>query len=250
MHRRYGSVHLLVLGALLCCGLAGCGPSEPGTASVYTERERTDSTGTGKVYMGREIARVVDQEHGEDWLERPGRETAELPERLLQALDLRASTVVADIGAGTGYFTFRISPRVPRGDVLAVDIQPAMLDVIRARRDSLGWHNIELILGQQDNPNLPADAVDVALIVSSYHEFSHPYEMMTNIVRALKPGGRLVLVEYRGEDPTIPVAALHRMTQAQAKKEMAAVGLVWRETRDILPQQHLMIFEKPLPGTF
>lgn len=223
-----------------------CEGPGPYTEAVYEYRDSIDPAGTDTFYMGREIARVMEHEHGMDWLERPGREAEELPSRLIQALDLRSSTVVADIGAGTGYFTFRISPHVPWGEVYAVDIQAEMLEAIRARGDTLGLDNITLVLGQFDNPNLPEGTIDVALIVGSYHEFSQPFEMMTNIVRALKPGGRVVLVEYRGEDQTIPVPTLHRMTVEQARREMGAVGLAWRDNKDILPQQHLLIFEKPL----
>jgi len=228
---------------------AGCtSPSSPeGLAgeAVYEIRETLDPDGTGRFYLGREIARILEEEHSTSWLERPGRETTELPSRVVQALKLRPTDIVADIGAGTGYFTFRLSERVPYGRVYAVDIVPEMLDVIRIRIGEEGVKNIESVLGTLTSPNLPAASVDVALIVSSYHEFSHPYEMMSGIVSALKPGGRVVLVEYRGEDATIPVPALHRMTEAQARREMQAVGLVWRETRDNLPQQHLLVFEKP-----
>jgi ubiquinone/menaquinone biosynthesis C-methylase UbiE len=169
---------------------------------------------------------------------------AELPNRVVQALELRPDDTVADIGAGTGYFTFRLAGQVPQGQVLAVDIESAMLDTIRHHMADHQVANVVPIRGTETNPNLPAAAVDVALLVVSYHEFSHPHEMMEGIVAALKPGGRLVLVEYRGEDTTLPVPPLRRMTEAQARKEMEAVGLRWRETRPILPQQHFMVFEK------
>ena len=171
-----------------------------------------------------------------------------MPDRVVGALDLSPSDVVADIGAGTGYFTFRLARKVPRGRVLAVDIQPEMLELIRARAERSGADHVETVLGTPRDPNLPGGTVDLALMVDAYHEFSHPREMMEHIVEALEPGGRVVLVEYRGEDPTLPVGRLHRMTEDQARREMEAVGLRWRETKDILPQQHLMIFEKPLAG--
>lgn len=239
------------LGALLvvgCLGLAACEqePSAAGElASVYEQRPSEDAEGTDRFYMGREIARVLGHV-GADWMERPTRETAELPGRVIQALELKPSDVVADIGAGTGYFTFRLSPKVPYGTVYAVDIQPEMLEIIRERIRALEAHNVAPVLGTPVDPHLPPNSVDVALIVDSYHEFSHPREMATQLKQALKPGGRLVLVEYRGEDPTLPVAPLHRMTEAQARREMEAVGLQWRETRDILPQQHFMVFQKPV----
>lgn len=234
-------------GLLLALSLPGCNPSERSPDDddgAYVLRASEHPGGTGKFYMGREIAAVTEHE-GAGWLERPDRAVSEFPERLVQALDLRPTDVVADIGAGTGYYTFRISPRVPQGRVLAVDIQRPMLEQIEARVEADSIGNVETILGTVENPNLPAEAIDVALIIVSYHEFSHPREMIAHVVEALKPGGRLVLVEYRGEDPTLPVDALHRMTEAQARREMAAMGLVWSQTKDVLPQQHLMIFEKP-----
>jgi ubiquinone/menaquinone biosynthesis C-methylase UbiE len=152
--------------------------------------------------------------------------------------------VVADIGAGTGYFTFRISPLVPAGRVYAVDVDMEMLDDIRARIKRDHITNVEPVLGAIDDPALPANRVDVALMVDAYHEFSHPREMMRGILKSLRPGGRVVLVEYRGEDPDVPIKPLHKMTQAQARREMESVGLRWVETRDTLPRQHLMIFQK------
>ncbi len=199
--------------------------------------------GIGKFYMGREISHVMGY-RGMEWLERPEREISEMPEQVVAALDLRPDDVVADIGAGSGYFTFRISPRVPDGRVLAVDVQPEMLAVIEERAEELGMSNVVPVAGTETSPNLPESSVDLALMVDAYHEFSYPHEMMKGLVRALKPGGRVALVEYRGEDPTVPIKELHKMTQAQARREMGVVGLSWRETLDFLPRQHLMIFEK------
>ena len=244
----------LACGLLLLAGSLGWGACErfsPGASSdstaVYTYQDRPSPGGTGKFYMGREIADVAEPDSGAQWLERPEREDAEFPNRVIEALDLRPTDVVADIGAGTGYFSFRISPHVPDGKVLAVDIQPEMLDLIRARMEADSVTNVEPLLGTVENPNLPTEAVEVTRIVASYHEFAHPYEMMTHIVAGLRPGGRLVLVEYRGEDPTIPAEPVHKMTEAQARREMDAIGLVWSQTKDFLPQQHFMVFEKPVP---
>jgi len=249
--RRFASTITVAISYLAVLSLSACSEASTGrmasdSTSVYEYRSSDAPEGTGKFYMGREIAPVMGH-MGVDWLERPSREVQELPNRVVHALDLDSSDVVADIGAGTGYFTFRISPYVPEGRVLAVDIQPEMLDIVQTRMDEMGIANVQPILGTPQNPRLPIDSVDVVLIVDSYHEFSHPYEMMTNIVRGLKPGGRGVLVEYRGEDPTVPIDPLHKMTEAQARVEMEAIGLVWKDTKSILPQQHIMIFEKPQP---
>lgn len=200
--------------------------------------------GIGKFYMGREISRTMGHQAAR-WLERPGRVIEEKPDEVVAKLGLKAKDIVADVGAGSGYFAFRLSRFVPQGTVLAVDIQPEMLRIIEKRVKQYPTDNVKAILGSIDDPNLPKSAVDVALMVDAYHEFSHPRQMMNGIVEALKPGGRVILIEYRGEDPRIPIKTLHKMTQSQVKKEMKAVGLRWRETKDFLPQQHFMVFEKP-----
>ncbi|WP_315788506.1 class I SAM-dependent methyltransferase [Fischerella sp. JS2] len=213
------------------------------SSSVYEQRQLHHPDGIGKYYMGREIAKVM-RHTGAAWLERPSRETEEKPSKIVDALNLKYTDVVADIGAGTGYLSFRIAPKVPQGKVLAVDIQPEMLDIINFFKQELNVTNIEPVLATSTNPNLPPASVDLALMVDAYHEFEYPQEVMQAIVKALKPGGRVVLVEYRGENPFIMIKGLHKMTQKQVKKEMQAVGLVWRETKNLLPQQHLMVFGK------
>ena len=200
--------------------------------------------GTGKHYLGREISHVMGHQ-GAAWLERSGRRRSERTDLLIERLPLASDDIVADIGAGTGYFSFPIAARVPDGRVLAVDIQPEMLAMIRERRAALGMDNVEPVRGSVSDPNLPAAAVDLILIVDAYHEFSHPREMGEAMVRALVPGGRLVLVEYRGEDPRVPIKRLHKMTEAQARREMSVLGLEWEATQDHLPQQHVMLFRKP-----
>ncbi|PLZ95318.1 SAM-dependent methyltransferase [Fischerella thermalis CCMEE 5198] len=213
------------------------------SSSVYEQRQLHNPDGIGKYYMGREIAKVMGHT-GAAWLERPSRETEEKPSKILDTLHLKSTDVVADIGAGTGYLSFRIAPKVPQGKVLAVDIQPEMLDIINFFKQELNVTNVEAVLATPTNPNLPPASVDLALMVDAYHEFEYPRELMQAIVKALKPDGRVVLVEYRGENPLIMIKGLHKMTQKQVKKEMQAVGLVWRETKNFLPQQHLMVFAK------
>ena len=134
---------------------------------------------------------------------------------------------------------------MPEGKVLAVDIQPKMLEILNRKKEVADARNVIPILGSTTDPNLPESGVDVVLIVDAYHEFSHPREMMIGIMRALKPGGRVFLIEYRGEDPRVTKPPLHKMTQTQAIKEMSAIGLRWRQTLDFLPEQHFMVFEKP-----
>jgi precorrin-6B methylase 2 len=210
---------------------------------VYEYRSFHSSDGIGKFYLGREIAKVMG--HTEAlWLERPSREREEQPKKAIAALDLKPTDVVADIGAGTGYFSFRMAKELPQGKVLAVDLQPEMLDIIEFLKQENKVTNVEPILGNFTNPKLTKNSVDLALMVDAYHEFSHPYEMMQGIAKALKPAGRVALIEYRRENPFIPIKALHKMTQKQACKEMQAVGLQWQETKDVLPSQHIMLFVK------
>lgn len=194
--------------------------------------------------MTREIATVMGH-RGAYWLDRPGRTAEEAPDTLIRLLGLAPTDVVADIGAGSGYMTFRISPLVPDGMVLAVDIQKEMLDIIREKMPAAGADNVLPILGEITDPHLPEGGVDLALLVDTYHEFSHPYEMMTAIFRALRPGGRVVMVEARMEDPNVPIKRLHKMSEVQIRAEMEAVGLRWVETRDALPRQHFVVFARP-----
>ncbi|MEO0445369.1 MAG: methyltransferase domain-containing protein [Verrucomicrobiota bacterium] len=210
--------------------------------SAYEYREASRD-GIGKFYFGREISKVVG--HGAiRWLERPEREQEELPAEVVRNMDLQSADVVADIGAGSGYFTLRVAKKVPEGRVYAVDIQQEMLNFIQLRAQAEKLRNVVPHLGSIEDVKLPEDEVDLAFLVDAYHEFSHPREMMESIVRSLKPQGRVIFLEYRGEDPEVPIKPLHKMTQAQVKTEMEAIGLEWVETRDFLPRQHFLIFRK------
>lgn len=234
----------IIIFAIICLIFLNAGQliGEKNT-TIYQYQKFHNPDGIGKFYMGREIAQVMGHQ-GASWLERPSRGMEERPSRLVKALELKPTDIIADIGAGTGYFSFRMAPLVPKGKVLATDIQPEMIDIIEDLKKERNITNIETILTTVADPKLPEDSVDLALMVDAYHEFEYPREMMLGIVKGLKPGGRAVLVEYRGENPLVMIKGLHKMTQRQVKKEMAAVGLVWKETKDLLPQQHLMVFEK------
>jgi len=232
-------------GLCLLAGLLAL-PSALADEAVYLRGEPTRD-GTGKLYMGREIAQVMGH-LGAGWLERSEREREERTGLLVARLPLEEDDVVADIGAGTGYFSFPVARRVERGRVLAVDVQPEMLAIIEQKRRALQVSNVEPIRGTPTDPNLPANSVDLIFIVDAYHEFSHPREMGEAMAAALKPGAKLVLVEYRAEDPSVPIKRLHKMSESQARKEMAAIGLRWLETADYLPQQHVLIFTKPATG--
>jgi SAM-dependent methyltransferase len=219
-----------------------------GNTNRYSFYEPHNPDGIGKFYMGREIARVMGHESA-DWLERPERIAEEQPDQLVSMLNLRPGEIVADIGAGTGYFTRRMAQAVgPTGRVLAEDVQPEMIALLKNLNDRLGFTNITPVLGTVTDPRLPAASVDLALMVDVYHEFDLPYEMMQAICLALKPGGLVVLVEYRGEDPNVPIKPLHKMTEAQVKREMAVLPLDWVQTIERLPRQHIIAFRKRVTG--
>ena len=207
----------------------------------YQIRSLHSRDGIGKFYLGREIAKVMGHQEML-WLERPSRRFTEKPDDLITALHLKPTDLVADIGAGTGYFSFPMANLV--GQVFAVDVQPEMLGAIDFLAEENQVKNITTILATETDPQLPINAIDLALMVDAYHEFSCPREMMENLVKSLKPDGRVVLVEYRRENPLIPIKALHKMTRRQVEKEMSALGLVPEEIIETLPQQHLMIFQK------
>jgi precorrin-6B methylase 2 len=212
-------------------------------SNYYQEKSIHSRDGIGKFYLGREIAKVMGHQEML-WLERPSRELQEQPNKVIEALHLKPTDVVADIGAGTGYFSFRMAALVPQGKVYAVDIQPEMLDAIAFLKKENQVTNVKPVLGTSNNPNLPENSTNLALMVDAYHEFNYPKEMMEELVKSLKLGGRVVLVEYRRENLLIPIKALHKMTQKQVKKEMNAVGLSWQETQEFLPQQHFIVFKK------
>lgn len=235
----YSLIALLLLATTAAHG-------EVASAPHYTE-QTPSRDGIGRVYMGREISQVMGHQ-GAGWLERPSRVQQERTDLLVQALALKADDVVLDLGAGTGYFSFPMALRVPEGKVLAVDIQPEMLDIIRLRKLDTGIDNVEPLLATECDPRLGDREVDVVLLVDAYHEFSCPREVMAAVVAALAPDGRILLVEYRGEDPNIGIKPLHTMTVAQAEKEMAALGLALESVADMLPMQHLMTFRRATPA--
>lgn len=218
-------------------------PAARAPASGYTTVTRS-ADGIGKAYMGREIAAVMGWQ-GAAWLEREEREREERGSVLLGELRLGPGMHVADIGAGTGWHARRIAPRVAPGRVYAVDVQPEMVALLQRVAAQPGAGNVLPVLGAERDPKLPPGAIDLALMVDVYHELAYPAQMLQAVARALKPGGRLVLVEYRAEDDDVPIKPLHKMSEAQIRREVAANGLVWERTATTLPWQHVVVFRKP-----
>jgi len=200
--------------------------------------------GIGKFFHGREISKVMGHP-AIGWLERDEREREEGPSKAIEALKLKEDAVIADIGAGSGYYAFRISEKVPKGKVIAVDIQQEMLDFLKVRSQELGITNVVPHLGKEDSVALPPASLDAALMVDAYHEFSFPAEMLASLHSALKPGGIIYLLEFRGEDPRVPIKPLHKMTEAQARLELEHAGFRFVSNQRQLPWQHFLIFERP-----
>ena len=212
-------------------------------ADRYT-RVTASADGIGKRYMGREIAGVMGWQ-GAAWLEREEREKEERGDLLMRELALRPGMVVADVGAGTGYYARRMSPLVgASGAVFAVDVQPEMIKMLSDLAKKAGLANIKPVLGAVDSVKLADASIDLAIMVDVYHELEFPFEVMESIVRSLKPGGRVAYVEYRAEDGNVPIKPVHKMTEAQVRKEAAQHALTYERTANTLPWQHVVIFRK------
>jgi precorrin-6B methylase 2 len=221
-------------------------PAKKGSRPRYESRTHHDPNGIGKFYFGREIARVMGFD-GVQWLERPERETEEHLDQLVESLNLTPGMVVADIGAGSGVISIKMAAKVgPSGTILAVDIQDEMLSVLGKKLEQLKITNVTPVRGTEKSPKLDPASVDLVIMVDVYHELRFPYEMLLQISKALKPGGRVVFVEYRKEDPSVPIKLLHKMNQAQVKREAGQpeFGLKWIETKNVLPRQHVILFER------
>jgi predicted methyltransferase len=192
---------------------------------------------------GRQYAGVMSAD-GAPWLTRPEREEEEQPDRALADIGIVKGSAVADIGAGSGAITWRLAERVgPTGKVYANDIQPRMLELLRQNMAQRKIANVETVLGTVDDPKLTPASVDLELLIDVYHEFSHPQEMLRHLRESLRPGGRMVLLEYRGEDPAIPIRPEHKMTVAMVKAEVEPEGFRLDQAIETLPRQHILIFK-------
>lgn len=208
----------------------------------YEHIQNGSSHGIGKVYMGREISRIMGHQ-GSDWLERPERNEEENTDLLMKILDIKPGQTVADIGAGSGYITRRLAKMVgEEGTVYAVDVQPEMLKILGDNLEKENIKNVVTKLGEEKDPRLPDGSLDLIVMVDVYHEFAWPFEMLSQMKKALKPCGRIAFVEYRAEDPDVPILKLHKMSEAQVKTEAKAAGLKWLSTDARLPMQHVVFF--------
>lgn len=233
---------IVATGVVLVASSAGT--NKVASASRYEIRAEHDPNGIGKFYMGREIAHVMGHQAA-GWLERPEREREERTDLVVPALKLKPGDAVADIGAGTGYYTRLLAKPVgSNGVVFAVEIQQEMLDILTNKLAAEKIFNVKPVLGTITDPGLPRAAVDLILMVDVYHEFDFPFEMVESMCKSLKPGGRIVFVEFRGEDPAVPIKLVHKMTEAQVRKEMSVQPLEWVETIGTLPQQHIIVFRR------
>ena len=222
---------------------APLGPAKK-PSPLYQQLKRANVEGIGKFYLGRQISHVMGHQAAR-WLERPEREREEHTAEMIRSLKLQPGDQVADIGVGTGYIARHMAKVIgPKGAVHGVDIQPEMLALLAKKMKEAGINNVRGVLGTISDPKLPPNSMDLVIMVDVYHEFSHPYEMMAGIVKGLKVGGRIAFVEYRGEDPKVPIKRLHKMTEAQVKKEAVLFSLKHVETYKKLPWQHVVFFRK------
>ena len=210
--------------------------------SAYTYASPS-ADGIGKFYHGREIARVMGAA-GAAWLERNNRPQEENTTLAIEKMSLSPQSVVADIGAGTGYYTFAIARKVPQGKVYAVEIQDEMINYLEQKKTSTAINNVEIVKGTQQSPNLPENSVDLVIMVDVYHELEYPREMLQAIKKSLKENGAILLLEYKAEDPSIAIKPLHKMSVKQVSKEMAANGFKLAYDGEFLPIQHFLLFKK------
>jgi SAM-dependent methyltransferase len=247
MHRRSSVAPLvaLVVAAAALTGAAGAACSRPrGEAKAGPSSSAAAAVDPAGTYMGRTLAQPMSY-RGADWLERDDREATEQPEHVLDVLAVRDGMTVADVGAGSGYFTVRLARRVgPRGRVLATDLQPEMLDLLRTKIAATKLTNVVPVLATESDAKLLRGELDLVLMVDVYHELPRPAETLAQVRASLRPAGRLALVEYRGEDPDVPIKPEHKTTLAQIQKELRANHFAFVTSDESLPQQRIIVFTR------
>lgn len=232
----------LLLAAVIAA--LGCSPKlQTDVSRMPVDEEGRQPLRIGQVVKKRQIAPVMSVAHA-DWLTRPDRDAEEQPDRVVRELEIKPGSTVADLGAGVGYFTWRLAGAVgDTGKVIAVDIQPGMLERLKQNLAERDIHNVETVLGAEDDPHLPAGQIDLVLLVDVYHELQQPELTMEHVRQSLKPGGRVVLIEYRKEDPSIPIHPLHKMSVREVRDEVEPMGFRFVELKSFLPTQHIVIFQ-------
>lgn len=233
----------IILLALFVCLVSVNGFAQKHTGdSIYTYRA-SSRDGIGKFYLGREIAHVMGAS-GSAWLDRDTRPREENTQLAINKINLPATAVIADIGAGTGYYTFKLAPKVPRGKVYAVEIQDELITELNTRKKKLNYTNVEVVKGSATSPNLPANSVDLAIMVDVYHELEYPVEVLQAIKKSLKKDGQILLIEYKGEDPSVAIKPLHKSTVAGLNRELAANGFKLAYEGKFMPIQHFLLYKK------
>lgn len=239
MKQRVATVFICLLGLTY---FSPANAQDKAEEKIYTYKD-PDRDGTGKVYMGREISKIMNF-MGMSWLERSTRSQEENTELAIKNLPITKNSVVADIGAGSGYYTFRIANRVPEGLVYAVEIQDSAIDYLKKRSEELGFDNVITVKGSEQSPELPENTIDLAIMVDVYHELLYPHEVLQAIKKSLKPDGKLLLIEYRAEDPAVFIKPLHKMSVEQVNKELKANGFKMVKNGQFMNIQHFLVFQK------
>ncbi|MCC6286416.1 MAG: class I SAM-dependent methyltransferase [Chitinophagaceae bacterium] len=237
---KYSILISFFTGIFLNCNTAQNKPAIPAQEKLYTYGNKT-TDGIGKYYQGREIAHMMGP-GGIDWLNRTEREKEENVTTAIDSMQLKPGMIVADIGAGSGYYSFRMAKKLGKGKVYAVEVQDEMIDALKNEKQKLQDSIVEVMKGDSVAVNLPGNSVDLAIMVDVYHELEYPHEILQSIKKALKPGGRILLIEYKGEDSSVPIKPLHKMTVIQANKEMSANGFTLYRKGDFLPIQHFLMY--------
>ena len=238
----FNALLFLLVCCLQCITFQNSIAQKNNSDSLYTYRTAS-SGGTGKFYLGREIAHVMGASNAE-WLDRSSRPQEENTQLTIDKIKVAPTGVIADIGAGTGYYTFKLASKVPKGKVYAVEIQDEMIAILNERKKKLNNPNVEVIKGTITSPNLSANSIDLTIMVDVYHELEYPVEMLESIKKSLKKDGQLLLIEYKGEDPAVAIRPLHKTTVAQLNKELAANGFKLAYEGKFLPIQHFLLYEK------